>query len=70
MAYQDPAAGWRDEKVGLCRSCSFVRQVQTTRGSAFYLCRRSEADPAYARYPRLPVIQCAGFDPKPEIARK
>jgi hypothetical protein len=29
----------------------------------FLLCERSGHDPAYARYPRLPVVDCHGFDP-------
>lgn len=52
--------------VGLCRLCLHVRLVHTSRGSTFYLCRRSEKDPAYARYPRLPMIQCAGFESERE----
>jgi hypothetical protein len=29
----------------------------------FSLCRRSREDPAYPRYPRLPVLTCAGHEP-------
>ncbi|HXH50782.1 MAG TPA: hypothetical protein VNM47_15675 [Terriglobia bacterium] len=47
-----------------------MRQIQNTRESTFYLCRRSEKDPAYARYPRLPVIKCPGFEQDPELSRK
>ena len=68
MASQDPASDWGDEKAGLCRSCLHVRLVKTGRGSTFYLCRKSEEDPAYARYPRLPVLRCAGFEPDQEIS--
>ncbi len=28
----------------------------------FLLCRRSITDPAFPRYPRLPVVECAGFE--------
>jgi hypothetical protein len=38
--------------------------VRTTRGSVFSLCRRSREDPAYPRYPRLPVLRCPGFEPR------
>lgn len=55
-----------DEKAGLCRSCLFVRRVLTIRGSTFYLCRRSEEDPRFAKYPRLPVVRCPGFERDPE----
>jgi hypothetical protein len=55
-----------DLQVGLCRSCRHVRLVPTSRGSTFYLCRRSENDPRFARYPRLPVVECPGFEPGSE----
>jgi len=70
MVSQDSAPSLDDEKAGLCRSCLYVRRVQTSRSSTFYLCRRSEEDPAYARYPRLPVIRCAGFEPNPDPSGK
>ena len=35
----------------------------TTRTSTFILCRRSETDPDFPRYPALPVRSCAGYEP-------
>ena len=32
------------------------------RGRQFVLCERSKSDPEFARYPRLPVLQCAGYE--------
>jgi hypothetical protein len=29
----------------------------------FWLCRRSETDPAFPRYPALPVLACTGYEP-------
>jgi hypothetical protein len=26
----------------------------------FYLCERSASDPAFPKYPQLPVIECSG----------
>ena len=49
--------------IGLCERCSFIRRVRNRRGSTFVLCRRSEEDPRYARYPRLPMLRCLGFEP-------
>ena len=49
--------------TGLCDRCVHQRIVRNTRGSAFSLCERSRTDPAYPRYPRLPVFECAGFAP-------
>lgn len=59
-----------NESVGLCSTCQWTRLVRTGRGSTFYLCRRSESDPRFIRYPRLPVIQCAGFEPGHDVSRK
>jgi len=36
--------------------------VRNTRGSVFHLCERSREDPAYPRYPRLPVLACGGYE--------
>ncbi len=47
---------------GLCEGCSH-RRIVTTPRSAFLLCERSKNDPAYPRYPRLPVLVCPGFEP-------
>ena len=48
---------------GLCGTCHHSRVVVTKRGSAFRLCERSATDPAYPRYPALPVMRCAGYEP-------
>jgi hypothetical protein len=49
--------------VGLCDTCAYQRVVPNTRGSTFSLCNRSREDPAsYPRYPRLPVLSCAGYE--------
>jgi hypothetical protein len=50
--------------AGLCEACVHQRVVANTRGSTFSLCERSRNDPAYPRYPRLPVLDCAGYEPK------
>jgi len=49
-------------RAGLCDSCAHQRIVRNTRGSVFSLCERSRSDPAYPRYPRLPVLECAGWE--------
>jgi len=38
-----------------------ARLLESARGSRFYRCSLSETNPRFPRYPRLPVIQCAGF---------
>jgi hypothetical protein len=49
-------------QVGLCSVCAHARVVSTRRGSAFFLCERSRSDDRFPRYPRLPVLRCAGFE--------
>ncbi|MGA8104039.1 MAG: hypothetical protein WB869_17910 [Candidatus Acidiferrales bacterium] len=49
-------------RVGLCGRCVFAKKITSNRGSNFYLCRRSETDPGYPKYPPLPVIACPGFE--------
>ena len=49
-------------RAGLCDHCRHQRLVSNTRGSTFSLCERSKDDPSYQRYPRLPVIRCAGHE--------
>jgi len=50
--------------AGLCDRCRHQRLVPNTRGSVFSLCERSRADERFARYPRLPVLECVGFEPR------
>lgn len=54
--------GLRDrDGVGLCGKCGHARVVESARGSRFYLCRLSETDPRFVRYPALPVLRCEGY---------
>lgn len=55
--------------AGLCASCTHQRLVRNTRGSTFSLCERSRTDPAYPRYPRLPVRACRGWEPRRPTSR-
>jgi hypothetical protein len=49
-------------RAGLCDTCRHQKVIRTTRGSTFSLCERSKADPAFPKYPRLPVTRCAGHE--------
>jgi hypothetical protein len=53
-----------DAEAGLCATCASARAVTTKRGARFTLCSRSEQDPRYDRYPRLPVTACRGHEPR------
>ncbi len=50
--------------AGLCNACAHQQLVPNRRGSVFSLCRRSKTDPAFPRYPRIPVAECHGFEPR------
>ncbi len=47
--------------VNLCATCRHHRIVVSRRGSEFWHCRLSETDSTFARYPRLPVLSCDGY---------
>jgi hypothetical protein len=51
--------------VGLCSSCRHARTIESAKGSSFLLCQRSATDPAFLKYPRLPVLACSGHEPTP-----
>jgi len=36
----------------------------SARGSTFWLCAKAESDPHFPKYPRLPVLGCAGYAPE------
>jgi hypothetical protein len=55
------ASSYRFVEWGLCASCLHRRDVPNPNGRVYLLCERSRADPAFPRYPRLPVTRCAGF---------
>jgi hypothetical protein len=53
----------RPTLASLCLSCAHVQRIESARGSAFLLCRLSQYDARYPKYPRQPVLICAGYQP-------
>lgn len=51
--------------VGLCAECAYSRTIVSAKGSQFTLCDYSRVDAQFPKYPRLPVLQCAGYEPIP-----
>lgn len=51
-----------EASVGLCARCRMASVQRGARGRRFWRCGRADADPAYRRYPPLPVLRCRGFD--------
>ena len=48
-------------RVGLCASCVHANRITSSKMSIFYLCRLSETDPRFPKYPALPVLECDGY---------
>ncbi|MCU1235155.1 MAG: hypothetical protein JWP63_3122 [Candidatus Solibacter sp.] len=51
--------------AGLCADCLHARVNRSDRGAVFYQCTRSFDDPRFAKYPRLPVRICPGYEREP-----
>ncbi|HLI50822.1 MAG TPA: hypothetical protein VKU87_03445 [Thermomicrobiaceae bacterium] len=54
---------------GLCASCRHAERIGGAR-SVFWLCGRSRTDPSFPRYPRLPVLQCPGYEDDELLSRR
>ena len=52
------------QQVGLCFDCLHANVIQSPRGSTFYRCTLSDKDSSFPKYPRLPVLHCAGYSRK------
>jgi hypothetical protein len=48
--------------TSLCHSCSWLRLITSGRGSRFFLCRKAQDDPRYAKYPPQPILRCSGYE--------
>jgi hypothetical protein len=48
---------------GLCGVCAHARVITSDRRARFILCEKSKTDARFPRYPALPVIRCAGYEP-------
>jgi len=52
--------------VGLCATCAHVHVMRSDRGGTFFQCALSFTNPEYPKYPRLPVLACAGYGKRKE----
>jgi hypothetical protein len=59
------SAGAPPPRAGLCERCRHARCQRSARGALFWRCLRADHDPAFRRYPPLPVERCAGFEEGP-----
>lgn len=46
--------------AGLCATCEHLR-LAASRTSVFVRCGLADTDPAFPRYPPLPVVACPGW---------
>jgi hypothetical protein len=62
LLVNDPAIAIEQDSIaGLCSRCINARRIESARGSTFILCELSRTNPLFAKYPRLPVLSCDGF---------
>jgi L-amino acid N-acyltransferase YncA len=60
---------WYERPLGLCSTCVHQKIIRSGRGSTFSMCLRHRTDPAYPKYPRLPVMACPGHEPYLGVSR-
>lgn len=58
--FAGPATPDCPPQAGLCAGCRH-RRLQRGGRSLFIRCALAKTDPAFPRYPRLPVLLCDGF---------
>lgn len=51
-------------RAGLCGNCRHARLIESDKGSVFVRCELSLVNPDFAKYPRLPVLGCRGYESK------
>jgi hypothetical protein len=56
------------EGAGLCAECANARVVESSRGSIFLRCELSRSDSRFAKYPKLPMLSCNGYQKKTKIS--
>jgi hypothetical protein len=55
-------------RFGLCDSCTHQKLIGNTRGSTFSMCLLGTTDPDWPKYPRMPVLACPRYEPRPGSA--
>lgn len=59
MALETMPAGVQN--AGLCNSCVHAKEIESSRGARFLMCRLSSVDSRFPKYPTVPVLRCAGY---------
>lgn len=63
--YSETGHTSRRTDSGLCEHCRHARRIESDRGSVFLMCKLSFEDSRFAKYPRLPVLVCGGYQEEP-----
>ena len=50
------------QHAGLCAGCRHAKRLATKTGAPIFQCARAANEPRYAKFPRLPVSSCVGFE--------
>lgn len=58
-----PREAEQSVEPGLCGTCRNARIMRSDRGSVFHRCLLAEKDGRFAKYPRLPMLRCVGWQP-------
>ena len=71
MANRSSDSAWQKlgAAAGLCQTCVHAKLNETNRGTAYLRCTRAAWDTRLPRYPRLPVLECPGFEEAPDAHR-
>lgn len=49
-------------RLGQCLDCRHRKALRSKSGEDLVLCARASAEPAFPKYPRLPMSGCGGFE--------
>ena len=52
-------------RIGLCEKCRHAKIITSDRGNEFIMCELARSDTSFAKYPRLPVLNCRGYVEQP-----
>jgi hypothetical protein len=52
------------KRLGLCADCKHAHEIVSDKGSIFLQCRLAFTNPAFPKYPALPVLRCSGYEKK------
>ena len=56
--------GEKRMEAGLCETCVHQKLIESDRGRKFVMCALSVTNPDFPKYPRLPVLECSGYEPQ------